>query len=63
MGFSLRSNPVALNTQRQLTTNQNSLHKSLERLSSGRKLNHAADGPASLVISEQMNLFEDYYSL
>ena len=52
MGFVLRSNPVALNTQRQLTTNQNSLNKSLERLSSGFRINKAADDAAGLAISE-----------
>ena len=52
MGFVLRSNPVALNTQRVLTGNQNALNKSLERLSSGFRINKAADDAAGLAISE-----------
>jgi len=44
----------ALNSHRLLNDNQQRLSKTLEKLSSGLKINRAADGPAALVISEQM---------
>ena len=37
-----------------LNNNYDSLFKSLERLSSGSKLNSAADGPATLIISKRL---------
>ena len=54
MALRVNSNIAALNALRNLQNTENELSQNLERLSSGRKLNHAADGPASLVISEQM---------
>ena len=54
MALRVNSNIAALNALRHLQHTEQELGKNLERLSSGRKLNHAADGPASLVISEQM---------
>jgi len=54
MALRVNSNIAALNALRHLQSTERELGKNLERLSSGRKLNHAADGPASLVISEQM---------
>ena len=54
MALRVNSNIAALNALRHLQKTERELGKNLERLSSGRKLNHAADGPASLVISEQM---------
>jgi len=54
MALRVNSNIAALNALRNLQSTENELSQNLERLSSGRKLNHAADGPASLVISEQM---------
>ena len=54
MALRVNSNIAALNALRHLQQTEQDLGKNLERLSSGRKLNHAADGPASLVISEQM---------
>ena len=54
MSLRINHNIAALNTQRQLLTNDKALSKSLEKLSSGMKINRAADGPASLIISEQM---------
>ncbi|MBT3715097.1 MAG: flagellin [Deltaproteobacteria bacterium] len=54
MALRVNSNIAALNALRHLQHTEQELGKTLERLSSGRKLNHAADGPASLVISEQM---------
>ena len=54
MALRVNSNIAALNALRHLQHTARKLSQNLERLSSGRKLNHAADGPASLVISEQM---------
>ncbi|QEG23354.1 flagellin N-terminal helical domain-containing protein [Mariniblastus fucicola] len=53
MSLSLASNVGALNAQHNLTRSSNSLNKSIERLSSGFKVNRGADGPAALVISEK----------
>ena len=54
MSLRINHNISALNTHRQLVVNDRSLGRSLERLSSGMRINRAADGPASLMISEQM---------
>ncbi len=54
MALRVNSNIAALNALRQLNRTEQALTTNLERLSSGRRLNRAADGPASLVISEQM---------
>ena len=54
MSLRINHNITALNTHRQLLINDRALGKSLEKLSSGMKINRAADGPASLIISEQM---------
>src|SRR4051794_34969541 len=43
---------AALNAYRNLSTTQNSLNKSLERLSSGYRINKASDDAAGLAISE-----------
>ena len=52
MGFSMRSNPMSLNAQKVLRGNQSQLNTSLERLSSGFRINKAADDAAGLAISE-----------
>jgi flagellin len=54
MPLRINSNPAAINTNRNLIENQERLLKSLEKLSSGSKVNRASDGAASLIISEQM---------
>ena len=54
MVLRINQNISAINAQRQLAINDRALAKSLERLSSAQKINRAADGPASLIISEQM---------
>lgn len=54
MTLRINHNTAALNTHRNLLVNDHMLQQSLERLSSGLKINRAADGPASLIISEQM---------
>ena len=52
MSLRINNNVEALNAHRNLAHNDQLLAKSIERLSSGQKINTGADGPASLVISE-----------
>jgi len=52
--FRVNHNIPALNSHRNLQTNDANLSKNLERLSSGVKLNRAVDGPAAFMISEHM---------
>ena len=54
MTLRINHNSAAINAHRNLVQNDERLSKSLEHLSSGLKVNRAADGPATLVISEQM---------
>lgn len=49
----LANNVGALNAQHNLGRANTSLNRSIERLSSGYKVNRGADGPAALVISEK----------
>lgn len=53
MGLVLTNNVSSLTAQNNLNSTNNALSKSLERLSTGLKVNRGADGPAALVISEQ----------
>lgn len=53
MPLSITNNVSALNSQHNLGRSSGALNKSLERLSSGLKINRGADGPAALVISEK----------
>ncbi len=48
----INNNIAAMNTQRNLNVNSFNLSKSLQKLSSGFRINTAADGPADLIISE-----------
>lgn len=50
----INHNIAALNTLRQLSVNNNAVQKSLEKLSSGMRINSAADDAAGLAISEKM---------
>ena len=50
----IKHNIAALNAHRNLVNNNDVTNKTLQRLSSGMKINQAADGPASLVISEKL---------
>ncbi|MEU2348218.1 flagellin [Modestobacter sp. NPDC049651] len=52
MGLSVNTNVAALNAYRNLSSTQNSMNKSLEKLSSGFRINRAADDAAGLAISE-----------
>ncbi len=53
MALRINSNVAALNANRNLINSSNMLSKSMEKLSSGFRINRAADNPAGLVISEQ----------
>ena len=55
MGNSVNTNVVALNAQRNLSTSQSSLSMSMQRLSSGLRVNSARDDAAGLAIAERMN--------
>lgn len=50
----INHNIASLNTYRQLTANTSSTSKSLEKLSSGLRINRAGDDAAGLAISEKM---------
>lgn len=52
MGLRINTNIAALNTSRVLRKNTLALNKSLERLSSGLRINRAADDAAGLAIAE-----------
>jgi flagellin len=52
MGMQINTNVAALNSYRNLSNTQNALGKSLEKLSSGLRINRAADDAAGLAISE-----------
>ncbi|WP_121867792.1 flagellin [Glutamicibacter nicotianae] len=52
MGMQINTNIAALNAHRNLSNTQNDLSKSLEKLSSGLRINRAADDAAGLSISE-----------
>ena len=54
MGMVVRTNTMALNAYRQLGMNNAAVTKSLEKLSSGFRINRAGDDAAGLAISEKM---------
>jgi len=51
----INNNIPALNTHRMLNINTDNLQKSLERLSSGKRINRASDDAAGLAISQKMD--------
>jgi flagellin len=53
MALGVVNNSGSINAQNNLSRAQTSLNRSIERLSSGLKVNRGADGPAALVISEK----------
>src|ERR1700712_5519238 len=55
MSMSVNTNVVSLNAQRNLTASQSSLATSMQRLSSGLRVNSAKDDAAGLAIAERMN--------
>ena len=52
MGLRINTNVAAMNATRILRTSTNDLNKSLQRLSSGLRINSAADDAAGLAIAE-----------
>jgi len=55
MALTVNTNVASMNAQRNLTNSQNSLNVSLQRLSSGLRVNSAKDDAAGLAIAERMN--------
>jgi len=53
MGLRIQNNVAALNAHRNLSVSDSAMSKSLERLSSGYRINRAADDAAGLAISTQ----------
>ena len=54
MGLRIQNNVEAFNTHRQLTATSAAASKAMEKLSSGYRINRAADDAAGLAISEKM---------
>ena len=54
MSLRINTNTDALNAHRQLSATAMSMSKSMEKLSSGLRINRAADDAAGLAISEKM---------
>jgi flagellin len=54
-GFRVNTNTAALNTYRSYSSAQAGLERNIERLSSGLRINRAADDSAGLSISQRMN--------
>jgi len=55
MAMTINTNVSSLNAQRNLATSKDSLAVSLERLSSGLRVNSAKDDAAGLAIADRMN--------
>jgi flagellin len=55
MGQTINTNLMSLNAQRNLSMSQSSLSTSMQRLSSGIRVNSAKDDAAGLAIAERMN--------
>jgi len=55
MASVINTNIASLNSQRNLSSSQTSLNTSLQRLSSGLRINSAKDDAAGLAISDRMN--------
>ena len=54
MGLRINTNVASINAQRSLRQTRNALDHSLERLSSGQRINRAGDDAAGLAISENL---------
>ena len=54
-GFRINTNTASLDTYRSYTASQAGLERNIERLSSGLRINRAADDAAGLAISQRMN--------
>ena len=55
MSMTINTNVISLNAQRNLSTSQNALATSMQRLSSGLRVNSAKDDAAGLAIAERMS--------
>ncbi len=54
MAMSINTNVISLNSQRALSSTQNSLSTAMERLSSGLRVNNAKDDAAGMAIASRM---------
>ena len=54
MSLRINHNMSAANAHRNVTNNSAAQQKTMEKLSSGLKINRAADGPAAIQISENL---------
>ncbi|SDH53684.1 flagellin [Microbacterium sp. 77mftsu3.1] len=63
MGMQIATNVSALNAYRNLSGTQNDVGKSLEKLSSGLRINRAADDAAGLAISEGLKSQANGYNV
>ncbi|MDO9183680.1 MAG: flagellin FliC, partial [Bacteriovorax sp.] len=54
MGLRINTNVASLNAQRNLGSTRINMNKSLEKLSSGQRINRAGDDAAGLAISENL---------
>jgi flagellin len=54
MGMRISTNVSAINAQRTMVNSQRNISKSMEQLSSGSRINKAADDAAGLAISENL---------
>src|SRR6476659_536703 len=54
MGLRIATNTTALDAQRQMAITRLNLDKTLEKLASGSRINHAGDDAAGLAISENL---------
>ena len=54
MALTINTNVASLNAQRNLGATQTNLSKSMQRLSSGLRINSAKDDAAGLAISDRM---------
>jgi flagellin len=54
MSLAINTNPMALNTRHKLATTSMEMAKTLEKLSSGLRINRAADDAAGLAVSEKL---------
>ena len=54
MALTINTNVASLNAQRNLGKSQGALNKSMQRLSSGLRINSAKDDAAGLAISDRM---------
>ena len=55
MPQTINTNVMSLNSQRNLNMSQNALATSMQRLSSGMRVNSARDDAAGLAVAERMN--------